>query len=318
MVNRRTFLKGATLAAGCGFGIARAAETTSNDRGTPARMTLSIETDVFRNLTRTEAFTAIREAGYRFIEIKARDRSGPYLPLTTAASDELLAQWKWELGDAGLTPIAVFIVHHLASSDEPKRREAVAAWRRSIDMVQRMGLKLVTTELTGDRARPQEGETAFRKSLDELLPLFEAADIHVSVEPHTADFFETAAPTIKLLRSYRSRHLGYLHVIPHTFILGNSMRQVIHDAGPLLTHVHVADTLRPERFMVRGQPIGPHLHAIPGMGEVDFRETFDALAEIGYRGYASCHLISHMDRPKEAAVRSREYLKDLLGDKLRM
>lgn len=317
MVDRRTFLQGAALAAGAGLGLARMAGAAGPEGPAGPRMTLSIETDVFRRRGRTAAFAAIRAAGYHFVELKARDREGPYIPLTGAASDASLAQLRRELGDAGLTPIAAFVVHHLASEDEPKRREAVVAWRRSIDIVQRLGLKLATTELTGDRARPQEGETAFRKSIDELLPVFESAGIHLSVEPHTADFFETAAPTLKLLRSYRSKYLGYLHVTPHSFILGSSMRQVIVEAGDLLTHVHVADTFRPERILVRGAPISPHLHLIPGLGEVDFRETFDALRQIGYHGCVSCHPISHMDRPEEAAVKSREYLVRLLGDRLK-
>lgn len=62
--------------------------------------------------------------------------------------------------------------------------------------------------------------------------------------------------------------------------------------------------------------VGKHLHLIPGLGVVDFRETFDALARIDYRGYVSVQLISHVDRPAEAAVKAREYLQKLLGDHL--
>jgi hypothetical protein len=46
---------------------------------------------------------------------------------------------------------------------------------------------LLTTELTGQRDKPAEGESAFRKSMDELLPLLEKADLHLSVEPHPGD-----------------------------------------------------------------------------------------------------------------------------------
>ena len=51
---------------------------------------------------------------------------------------------------------------------------------------------------------------------------------------------------------------------------------------------------------------------------MDFRETFDALGEIGYSGYISIQLLSHFDRPAEAAVKAWEYLKKLLGDRLIM
>lgn len=316
MLHRRTLLKCGAVAAGGILGVAPRG-TKAADKPA-ARPTLSIETDMFRRLSRPEAFAAIRAAGYHCVELKARDRIGPYIPHAVAASDESLRQLKRELADAGLTPIAAFIVHLVADSDETVRREAVARWRRSIDAAGRMGLKLITTELTGDCSRPKEGETAFRRSMDEILPVAERAGIHISVEPHTADFYETAAPTLKLLRSYGSKFLGYLHVTPHSFILAPSMPAVIREAGPLLTHVHLADTFRPERIMVRGKPIGPHLHLTPGLGEVDFRETFDALAEIGYQGHVSSQLISHMDHPQEAATKAREYVVKLLGNRLRV
>ena len=97
--------------------------------------------------------------------------------------------------------------------------------------------------------------------------------------------------------------------------MGDSIREVIVGAGDLLTHVHVADTFRTERIMARSA-VGKHLHLIPGLGEVDFQETFDALGEIGYGGHVSVQLISHADRPAEAAVRARDYLQELLGDRL--
>jgi len=158
--------------------------------------------------------------------------------------------------------------------------------------------------------------SAFRKSMDALLPLFEDAEIHLSAEPHPGDFFEAAPPTIRLLRSYASKHLGYLHCIPHTFYLGESMRRVIAEAGELLTHVHVSDTYRTERIMARPGAVGLHLHLRPGLGEVDFQETFDALTTAGYSGHVSVQLLSHADAPAKEAKQTREYLQELLGERL--
>jgi myo-inositol catabolism protein IolH len=281
-------------------------------------MTLSLATDLFRHQDRHEAFVMIREAGYRFVELKGQGRTGPYMPVGGEKTEESLKQLKGELADAGLTPIAAFIVYGIGSSNEKKRREAIARWRQAIDAVGRLGLGLITTELTGDREHPQEGQSSLRKSLDELLPQFEAAGIHVSAAPHTPDVFAGAMPAIELIRGYGSRHLGYLHVVPHAWFLGKSMRELILEARGILTHVQVADTFRPERIMVRGTPIAPHLHLIPGLGDIDFRETFDALQEIDYHGYVSGHLISHQDQPKEAAIKSREYLQKLLGGRARV
>ena len=310
MIDRRTVLKTAALAAGgiLGFPIGR--PSAAAGKTAESRMTLAVETSMFRRHPAPEAFALIRKAGYRFVELGGRHFHA------AARSKEGLARLKTELADADLTPVAAFIVHQISSSDEARRQEAVTRWRRSIDAVGQLGVKLITTELTGNLKEPQEGEAAFRKSMEVLLPFFEDAGVHLSAEPHPGDFFEAAPPTIKLLRSYGSKHLGYLHCIPHTFYLGESMRQVIAEAGDLLTHVHVSDTYRTERIMARPGAIGLHLHLRPGLGEVDFKETFDALAAVGYSGHVSVQLLSHADAPAEEAELTREYLQELLGEGL--
>ena len=321
MINRRTLLKGAALGTAGVLGIsgrrlARGREPAPAAGETPkSRMTLAVETSMFgRRSVPTadwapEAFEMIRKAGFRFVELGGRHLRA------AAGSRESVARLRRQLKDAGVSPVAAFIVHGIASSDEKQRQEAVARWRRSVDTVSQLGLKLLTTELTGDRTQPEKGEAAFRKSMDQLLPVFEDAGIHLSAEPHPGDFFEAAGPTIKLLRSYGSKHLGYLHCIPHTFYLGKSMPEVIGEAGKLLSHVHVSDTFRTERIMARGGT-GLHLHLRPGLGEVDFQETFHALTGIGYRGYASVQLLSHADAPGRTAEQARKYLEGLLAERL--
>ena len=313
MITRRTLLKSVTLGTGglVAFPLHRLAGGGEPGRKpVEPRMTLAIETSMFRRHPAPEAFGLIRKAGYRFVELGGRHFHA------AARSKQALGRLRSELKDAGLTPVAAFIVHQISSTDETRRQEAVTRWRRSIDAVNQLGIKLITTELTGDRTEPEKGEAAFRKSMEVLLALFEDADIHLSAEPHPGDFFEAALPTIKLLRSYGSKHLGYLHCMPHTFYLGESMREVIAEAGELLTHVHVSDTYRTERIMARPGAVGLHLHLRPGLGEVDFQETFDALAAVGYGGYVSVQLLSHADAPAEAAELTREYLQKLLGERL--
>jgi len=316
MINRRTLLKSVTLGTGglVAFPLCRLAgggePKAAGKKPVEPRMTLAIETSMFRRHPVPEAFALIRKAGYRFVEMGGRHFHA------AARSKQTLDRLRSELKHADLTPVAAFIVHQISSTDQTRRQEAVTRWRRSIDAASQLGIRLITTELTGDRTEPEKGEAAFRRSMEVLLPLFEDADVHLSAEPHPGDFFEAALPTIKLLRSYGSKHLGYLHCMPHTFYLGESMRQVIAEAGELLTHVHVSDTYRTERIMARPGAVGLHLHLRPGLGEVDFQETFDALAAVGYGGYASVQLLSHADAPAEAAELTRGYLQKLLGERL--
>ena len=310
MTDRREFLKraalGGGLAAWSGRRSALAREAAAAKKTTTEpRMKLAVETSMFHRHQPPAVFRMIRESGLRFVEL-----GGAHFNAASIAPPEV-AELRRQLDDAGLTPVGAFIVHPVAADDDNGRKAAVQRWRRSIDAVTRLGIKLITTELTGSQAEPDRGEAAWRKSMDEILPWLEQADVHLSVEPHPGDFFEAAAPTVKLLRSYASKPLGYLHCTPHTFFLGESSRRVIAQAGKLLTHVHVADTFRTERIMARAG-VGLHLHLRPGLGEVDFDEIVTALTAGGYDGYLSVQLLSHADDPLPAARQAGQRLRRML------
>jgi myo-inositol catabolism protein IolH len=221
---------------------------------------------------------------------------------------------KRQLDDHGLTPVADFAVYGFSEVDETTRLEAVEKWKRSIDSASLLGLDVITTELTGDPKEPEAGEKQFKKSMEVVLPLLEKANIHMSVEPHPGDFFEDGNKTVDLVREYNSPLVGYLYCTPHTFLMGTSIREMIRHAGKDLTFVHVGDSYRPERFMTQSGT-GLHHHLIPGWGEVDFKETFDALWEIGYRGVISVMTFSHPDDPEGGITKTREYLLEHFGER---
>jgi myo-inositol catabolism protein IolH len=151
------------------------------------------------------------------------------------------------------------------------------------------------------------------RSIEALLPLLEEAKLNVSFEPHPGDFIERSDQAVDLIREIKSRRIGYLYCMAHTFWLGDDSGQMIRYAASTLTHVHIADTYRPERIIQAGQNARPHNHLIPGWGEVDFERTFQALLEIGYDGCLSAALFSHLDEPAGAVVETREKISALLG-----
>jgi myo-inositol catabolism protein IolH len=74
-------------------------------------------------------------------------------------------------------------------------------------------------------------------------------------------------------------------------------------AGPLLRHVHVADTLRPGRTILN--PADPdvriHQHLDIGRGEIDWERFFATIAAIGYDGALSACTAAWDDRAEESA-----------------
>ena len=306
-IGRRQFIRGMGAAAAC----ARSA-TVRAQSGSDAPFQLAVHSGMFRRFRGPEMFQRVRDAGYRFIEL-----SGGQIR-SAAESAENAESLLQQMSAADLQPVSAFVVHRIASGDEAERAQAVAAWKRSLRGVRRLGVKHLGTEMTGHVAKPAEGEKAFRKSMEELLPMIESAGLQLSIEPHPGDFFEDAASTLELIRSLGSRSVSYLHCTPHTFYLGEQISKVIEEAGDLLGYVHVSDSFRTERIMDRfGGGVGLHLHLEPGLGEVDFGETFEALERIGYRGPVSLQAISHPDTPLESAIRSRQYFETLLGSRLK-
>jgi myo-inositol catabolism protein IolH len=301
MMPRRKVLQGVLAGAGLACGrLAGAAEKAG-----PAPMRLAVDSTMFTKYKAPEVWTRIRESGYQRVEIGIAHFRSHEIDETG------VGRLSRDLAGAELQPVAAFIVHAFSHPDESARRKAVERWRRSIAATASLGVKLITTELTGDLKQPAQSEASFRKSMEELLPVFEGAGMRLSVEPHPGDFYEAGLPTIKLLAGFRSKYLGYLHCLPHTFFLGDT-EAVIKAAGPLLTHVHVADTFRRQRLIARAG-VGLHMHLQPPLGEVDFRTAFDALHAIGYQGLASVQLLSHLDDPIGTAVKTRAYLEATFG-----
>ena len=97
----------------------------------------------------------------------------------------------------------------------------------------------------------------FWRSMEELLPIFEREGIGLRLEPHPDDFVEDGKAAVDMVRGINSPAVTFLYCAPHTFHRAATWRGIMRHAGDLLTHVHVADSLRPPRL------VGPALHPQP-------------------------------------------------------
>jgi len=270
-------------------------------------MKLCVETGAFQRMPMERALEEIRRAGYEYVELN------PDLFKPHEATEADVERLRGLLQENGLKPAAVLALYPLASPDDETRRQAVENWKRAIYLSRILGAESLTSEMTGDPARADECRQAFLRSVEALLPLLEEANLCASFEPHPGDFIERSDEAVDLIRNINSRRVGYLYCMAHTFWLGEDAPQMVRYAGGTLRHVHVADTHRPERIIQAGQNARPHNHFIPGWGEVDFASTFRALLEVGYDGYLSAALFSHLDEPGMAVAETRERVSALLA-----
>jgi myo-inositol catabolism protein IolH len=205
----------------------------------------------------------------------------------------------------------------ISSPDEAHRKRGVRQMRHALEMARHLECRSLASELSGDIDDPRGSRRSFVRSVRELLPELEDAGTTVFFEAHPGDFIEDSLAAVELLSSFRSAHVRYNYCVPHTFILGHAPKEIVKNAGSLLGYVHFADTLMPGRifFSPGNEPrVKPHLHMIPGEGDVDLREALESMAAAGFDGYLTAQPFSSADEPVRAAKMTKARILRMLED----
>ena len=259
-----------------------------------------------------DAVRAVAAAGYPALELSPRQDFLPGFapPATTPTLVKILAR---EAAAAGVVIASTMVVYNWSSPDEDERRAAVGYWRTAISIAADLGCGRLNTEFAGDPRRPSESEAAFRRSFEDLLPSLEAADVDLFVEPHPYDFVETGADALRILGSLGNARVGYIYCSPHAFYLGGSIPEQIAAGGPLLGHVHLADTYSPRRIIVnpRGTDARVHQHLDIGQGEVDWPTVFSSLAQTAWGGLMTVSVFAWPERAEASLIANLAKVREL-------
>ena len=279
-----------------------------------ANFRLAIETTLFAHLPLGEALQKSSECGFGMVEVglshfdacaaRTVDVEGldELLTLNGLGVAALFALPGWDPLKRTKSSLGI------SSPDEARRERAVGQMRHALGVARRLGCKSLASELSGDMDDPRASRRSFVKSIGELLPELHDDGVRIFFEAHPGDFVEDSFDAVDLLRSFRSRHVGYNYCVPHTFNLGHRPRDIVRNAKGLLGYAHFADTLMPSRiFFSPTHPpkVKPHLHMIPGQGDVDMGEVISSLADVGFDGYLAAQPFSNSDEPVKAAKRTR-------------
>ena len=265
-----------------------------------------------RSAPLAKAFESAAEAGYVWLELTPRD---DVLPLYRGprADTGRIRQIRDLSRDSGVGIASLFVVYRWANPDEFERRRAVRDFAAAIDVATQLGVNRLNTEFSSasDAAFPDGArEASWWASIEEIVPMLETAGMTLAIEPHPGDFIEGAKDAIDLIRAVGSDRLAYLHCVPHTFWLGASIAEIVAYAGPLLTHVHVADTFAPSRIIgnVRHRQTAeprPHMHIDIGRGEIAWKEVAAALDSSGFAGIMTVCVFGYEERAAESFKANR-------------
>ena len=282
-------------------------------------MKLALDPYMLRTVPLTELPRVVAELGYQHIELSPREDFLPFF-LHSRADRATIAQFKRALAGAEVSVSSVLPLYKWSGPDEDERQAAVRYWKRAIEVTVELGCTVMNSEFNGRPEAAAASEAQFWRSMEELLPVFEREGVELRLEPHPDDFVEDGRAAVDLIRGIDHDAVSFLYCAPHTFHMGGDLAGIMRYAGPLLTHLHIADSFDHRgssglRYIVNppGSPARVHQHLDVGQGEVDWELFFGTLAEVGFDGIATVCVFAWEERAHESSVSNRERVQRYLA-----
>ncbi|GBD35693.1 Putative hydroxypyruvate isomerase YgbM [bacterium HR36] len=277
---------------------------------------LAFSANAFLRCSLPEAARRIRAAGYAGIEILADvPHAWPVFLL-----EEQKQAIRRALAENGLaiSNVNAFMMNAVADARQPYwhpswiepdrhyRQVRIDHTLRALSLAKELGAPSISTEPGGPLEPGQAWQEALDLFLESLAPVAEQAErlgVQLLVEPEPGLLLETAAQFEEFMDRVASPAVGLNCDIGHFFCVGEDPAEVIRRLARYIRHVHLEDIPSDRR----------HQHLIPGEGAISFLSVFEALYEIGYRGWVTVELYPYLDNPDHAARTAFERIQPLLA-----
>jgi sugar phosphate isomerase/epimerase len=133
----------------------------------------------------------------------------------------------------------------------------------------------------------------------EILAVVQTTKGRVLLEPlnrYESSVLNTVAECSELLRDLNAPNAGLLFDFFHASIEERNLVDSIRSAGDSIRHVHLGDNNR----------------LLPGRGNIDWKQCFDALSEIGYAGFLNLECSTSGDA-RRTLPQAAEYIRALIS-----
>jgi protein FrlC len=193
---------------------------------------------------------------------------------------------------------------YLCSLNEHVRAESVDYIKAGIDNAVQIGsptVSLCPGMVLFDES-VKKGWKQLVKSYKEIEEYVVGKNVRLLIEPahrFESNLILTVDDCLRMLDELQSDKFGILLDTGHANVNGEDFKAIIPKCKGIPLHIHLDDNLGDFDS-----------HMIPGKGNVDFDSLFNALKEVGYKGFISVELGGgyNMD-PTSACKESLEYLK---------
>ena len=291
---------------------------------------LAFSTNAFKRYSLEDSIREIAKLGYRGVEILC-DIPHAYPP---HFKEDHIRSFKKTLASSNIqisnlnafTLFAIGDTYHPSWIDDDNRREIrIQHTIECIRLAKKTGAKHLSTEPGGpvtqlpspssssssprqqqQRQQPldvERLEEIFLDGLARVAQIAEDEDIKVLIEPEPGLLVENSRQFKKLMtKILNPKYIRLNFDIGHFYCVNEDPAKVVLELSDYIEHFHLADIAHTRI----------HNHLIPGRGSIDFRSVFDAMDDIGYRGFVTVELYPYQDNPIEAAKEAYDYLCNIM------
>jgi len=269
-------------------------------------MKFAFSTNAYRNLSIEESIRSISSVGYQGIELMC-DEPHAFPPLTKdkiSSIKNIIQETKMEISNLnGFMMCAIQDFHHPSwiEKNQKYRKKRIEHTKNCIMLAKSLKAKTVSTEPGGPTtgSSRQDELKLFKEGINEVLLVAEENKIKLLIEPEPGLLIENSEQFLDFMIDFDSNYLGLNFDIGHFFCVNEDPAKMIRLLSNHIEHIHLED-IAESRI---------HKHLIPGTGNINFKEIFQALNDIKYQGFVTTELYPYQQDPVNAATQALNYIK---------
>jgi sugar phosphate isomerase/epimerase len=278
-LSRRNFLQSsALLASACvASGATPAFAEALPESGKPSPVRLGLASYTFRNFTRAQMIGFMKQL--HVTDLNCKDVKD-HLPMDPAQEAQALADY----AAAGIKLHAAGAIAFPKDDDDDIRAKFEYAKRAGINVI-----------VAADPARA---------TLQRIEKFVREYDIRIAIHNHGPEdkLYPSPFDVLKVVKDMDPR-IGCCIDVGHAARAGTNLAEAIHAVGPRLYDMHAKDLTS---FKDKASQVAV------GDGILPFREIFQALIAIKYKGFVDLEYEVHADDPMPGAIASFSYMRGVL------